>query len=240
MSWLDISIIAVAVIAASALQASIGFGMGMLAAPVIGLIDPTLLPGTIIILAVVVTSIGAVRERAHLDLRGAGWALIGRVPGSLLGAWLVVVLPPAGLAWAVAVVVLAGVIAAFTGWAPVPGRLTLMTAGAASGVMGTATSIGGAPMALIWQRSHGPQLRGTMSAFFLVGSTISLVALSVLGTISRDTLQLAAWMIPAVLLGYLLSRHANRLLDHRRLRLTALGASAVGAVLLIGAQVLPH
>jgi len=240
VSGLELSIIAVAVIAASTLQASIGFGMGMLAAPVIGLIDPTLLPGTIIILAVVITAIGAVRERAHLDLRGAGWALIGRVPGSLVGAWIVVVLPPGGLAWAVAVVVLAGVIATFTGWAPVPGRLTLMTAGAASGLMGTATSIGGAPMALIWQRSQGARLRGTMSAFFLVGSTISLVALSVLGAVSRNTLQLAAWMIPAVLLGYLLSRYANRLLDHRRLRLTALTASAVGALVLIAAQIFPQ
>ena len=236
MSWLEISIIAVTIIAASALQASIGFGMGMLAAPVIGLIDPTLLPGSIIMLAVVVTAMVAVRERAALDLTGAGWALVGRIPGSLAGAWLVAVLPAQGLAWLVALVVLGGVILAFAGWSPVPGRLSLISAGAASGIMGTTTSIGGAPMALIWQRSHGPRLRGTMSAFFLVGSSISLVALVAVGAVTRQTVTLALWMIPAVLLGYLLSRYANRLLDHRRLRLVALGVSTLGAVLLIGAQ----
>lgn len=236
MSWLEISIIAVTLIAASALQASIGFGMGMLAAPVIGLIDPTLLPGTIIMLAVVVTAMVAVRERAALDLKGAGWALVGRIPGSLAGAWLVAVLPAEGLAWLVALVVLGGVILAFAGWAPVPGRISLISAGAASGVMGTTTSIGGAPMALIWQRSHGPRLRGTMSAFFLVGSTISLVALVAVGAVTRQTVSLALWMIPAVLVGYLLSRYANRLLDHRRLRLVALSVSTLGAVMLIGAQ----
>lgn len=236
MSWLEISIIAVTIIAASALQASIGFGMGMLAAPVIGLIDPTLLPGSIIMLAVVVTAMVAVRERAALDLTGAGWALVGRIPGSLAGAWLVAVLPAEGLAWLVALVVLGGVILAFAGWAPVPGRISLISAGAASGVMGTTTSIGGAPMALIWQRSHGPRLRGTMSAFFLVGSTISLVALIAVGAVTRQTVTLALWMIPAVLVGYLLSRYANRLLDHRRLRLVALSVSTLGAVLLIGAQ----
>ena len=236
MSWLEISIIAVTIIAASALQASIGFGMGMLAAPVIGLIDPTLLPGSIIMLAVVVTAMVAVRERAALDLTGAGWALVGRIPGSLAGAWLVAVLPAQGLAWLVALVVLGGVVLAFAGWAPVPGRLALISAGAASGVMGTTTSIGGAPMALIWQRSHGPRLRGTMAAFFLVGSSISLVALVAVGAVTRPTVTLALWMIPAVLLGYLLSRYANRLLDHRRLRLVALGVSTLGAVLLIGAQ----
>ena len=116
MTWLEISIIAVTLIAASALQASIGFGMGMLAAPVIGLIDPTLLPGSIIMLAVVVTAMVAVRERAALDVRGAGWALVGRIPGSLAGAWLVAVLPAQGLAWLVALVVLGGVILAFAGW----------------------------------------------------------------------------------------------------------------------------
>ena len=236
MSWLEISIIAVTIIAASALQASIGFGMGMLAAPVIGLIDPTLLPGSIIMLAVVVTAMVAVRERAALDLKGAGWALVGRIPGSLAGAWLVAVLPAEGLAWLVALVVLGGVILAFAGWAPVPGRISLISAGAASGVMGTTTSIGGAPMALIWQRSHGPRLRGTMSAFFLVGSTISLVALIAVGAVTRQTVTLALWMIPAVLVGYLLSRYANRLLDHRRLRLVALCVSTLGAVMLIGAQ----
>jgi uncharacterized membrane protein YfcA len=197
VSWLEISIIAVTIIAASALQASIGFGMGMLAAPV-----------------------------------------IGRIPGSLAGAWLVAALPAQGLAWLVALVVLGGVVLAFAGWAPVPGRLSLISAGAASGVMGTTTSIGGAPMALIWQRSHGPQLRGTMSAFFLVGSTVSLIALVVVGAVTRETVTLALWLIPAVLLGYLLSRYANRLLDHRRLRLVALSVSTLGAVLLIGAQLL--
>ena len=237
MSWLEISIIAVTIIAASALQASIGFGMGMLAAPVIGLIDPTLLPGSIIMLAVVVTAMVAVRERAALDLTGAGWALVGRIPGSLAGAWLVAVLPAQGLAWLVALVVLGGVVLAFAGWAPVPGRLALISAGAASGVMGTTTSIGGAPMALIWQRSHGPRLRGTMAAFFLVGSSISLVALVAVGAVTRPTVTLALWMIPAVLVGYVLSRYANRLLDHRRLRLVALGVSTLGAVLLIGAQI---
>jgi uncharacterized membrane protein YfcA len=186
----------------------------------------------------VVTAMVAVREQAALDVRGAGWALVGRIPGSLAGAWLVAMLPAQGLAWLVAVVVLGGVILAFAGWAPVPGRISLISAGAASGVMGTTTSIGGAPMALIWQRSHGPQLRGTMSAFFLVGSSISLVALVMVGAVTRETVNLALWMVPAVLLGYLLSRYANRLLDHRRLRLVALSVSTLGAVLLIGAQLL--
>lgn len=236
MSWVELTIIAVTFVAAACLQSAIGFGIGMLAAPVIAIVDPTLLPGTVITLAILVTLIGTVKERQHLDLHGAGWALVGRIPGSFLGAWLVVALPATGLAWLVAVAVLGGVVLALRGWTPPPRRRNLITAGAASGIMGTATSIGGAPMALIWQRSQGAQLRGTMSAFFLIGSSVSLAALAVAGAITTDILWLALWMVPSVLVGYALSRYVNRFLDPRRLRLTALGASGLGAILLVGQQ----
>lgn len=238
MMWWQVAVIAAVVVVAAALQGSIGFGLGMLVAPVVAVIDPTVLPGIVIIIAIVVTMIVAVRERSSLDLAGAGWALIGRVPGSFAGAWLVSVLPSSGLAWLVAIVVLAGVGLSVIGWSPVPTRANLITAGAASGVMGTATSIGGAPMALIWQRSEGPRLRGTMAAFFLVGSLISLALLIAFGTITAATLSLAAWLLPAALAGYALSRFTNRLLTRRRLRTAALAASAFGAIFVIVAQLL--
>ena len=58
-----------------ALQASIGFGIGMLAAPIVAIVDPALIPGTLIMLATLVTLIVVVREREDIDLRGTGWAL---------------------------------------------------------------------------------------------------------------------------------------------------------------------
>ena len=234
MSVAEYALIAVAVFAAAGLQSSIGFGMGMLAAPVIALVDPALLPASIIILALLLTTMVTARERAHLDLKGAGWALVGRIPGSLFGAWLVVVLPGEGLAWLVAAAVLLGVVLAFFGWSPFPGRANLIAAGAASGVMGTSTSIGGAPMALVWQGQQGARLRGTMSAFFMVGSAVSLVALAAAGQVTSEVLVLTAWMMPAALAGYVVSRYTNRFLDRRRLRLIALAAAGFGAVLLVG------
>ena len=54
--WLGVSltayaIVAVAIMLASCMQASIGFGMGMLAAPIVAIVDPKLIPGTLIMLA---------------------------------------------------------------------------------------------------------------------------------------------------------------------------------------------
>ena len=93
-------------------------------------------------------------------------------------------------------------------------------------------------MALVWHRHTGPRLRGTMGAFFLVGSVMSLVTLAAVGAITIHTLTVFAVLIPAALLGYGLSRGLNRILDPNRLRWLAIGASALGSVVLISRELL--
>jgi uncharacterized membrane protein YfcA len=232
----EFAVVSVVVALGSSVQASLGFGLGLLGAPVIALIDPTLVPGTLIMLATTLTVMIVVREREHLDLRGAGWALVGRLPGTLLGAILVARLPARLLALTLAVVVLVGVAVTARGWRPRTSKLALVTAGAASGVMGTTASIGGPPMALVWQESPGPRLRGTMSAFFLVGSALSLMALSLVGAVTMETISKAGTLLPAVLIGYAASRFVNRRLDQPRLRRFALVVSTAGALALIVEQ----
>lgn len=233
MSALAFILLALVILVAACLQASIGFGMGMLAAPFIALIDASLLPVLVIVLAMVVTLIVVVLDRGSLDLRGAGWALAGRVPGSVAGAWLLTIMSTAVLSWSVAAVVLLGVVVSLRGWRPRVTRSTQALAGAMSGVMGTTTSVGGAPMAIVWQGSEGPRLRGTMSAFFLVGSSLSLVALFLWGEVPSHALVTAGMLVPFVIVGVVLSRYVNRFLNRRRIRAVALTASALGAVTLI-------
>ena len=113
----------------------------------------------------------------------------------------------------------------------------MVLAGAASGVMGTATAIGGPPMALVWQRNSGARLRGTMSGFFLVGSAMSLVRSRRHRSNPQPHhvgLRRASSLRP--LLGYLISRPMNKLLDPKRLRWLAIGVSTLGAVVLIGRE----
>ena len=232
------AVVAVAVTLAAALQASIGFGMGMLAAPVVAIVDPGLLPGTLIMLAVVVTVMVVLTERQHIDLSGTGWALCGRVPGTVAGALLVSALPDRGLSILLAAVVLVGIVLTTIGWRPAPHRANLVVAGATSGLLGTATSIGGPPMALIWQSKQGPGLRGSMSTFFLVGSGLSVVTLAATGSISGEILLLVVVLAPFPILGFALSLVLNRVLSPVSLRRTAIGVSAFGAVVLMGQQLL--
>lgn len=236
MTGAEYALLAVTVLVASSLQASIGFGLGMLAAPVIALVDSSLLPATIIMMATVVTLLVAIRERSALELRGTSWAIGGRIPGTFAGAALVAHLPERVLALVLAGTVLIGVLLASTGWSPRRTARTMFTAGVASGLMGTATSIGGPPMALVWRGAEGPGLRGNMAAFFLFGSVFSIIALSFAGAVHEHAIKTSVLLLPAVLGGYVLSRMTGRFLNRVVLGRLALAVSSLGAILLIGNQ----
>jgi uncharacterized membrane protein YfcA len=203
---------------------------------VLALVEPSLVPVVLLVLAFGVTSAVLVMDGAHLDLRGTGWALVGRVPGTVGGAVLVAVLPAKPLALLVAAMVVVGVVATLWGFRPRPTRNAVVVAGAVSGLMGTATSIGGPPMAMVWQRFAGPRLRSTMGAFFLVGSVMSLAALTVSGSVDLDNLRYALFLAPAAAVGVLLARPVGRRLDARRTRVTAMALALAGAAVLLVRQ----
>ncbi|SFA77890.1 hypothetical protein SAMN05216266_101373 [Amycolatopsis marina] len=232
MSVTAFAIAAFAVLLGACLQGALGFGLGMLGGPILALLDPTLIPGPLLLLATALTLIVAVRERAELDLSGAKWALLGRVPGTVAGAVLVAYLPARILALVLAGVVLVGTAISAFGWVPRPTRNAVIVAGMASGAMGTATAIGGPPMALVWQDSAASSRRATMSAFFLAGCIMSVAALTVSGTITATTVVSAAQLLPFLLLGYGASLLLNRHLNQAKLRTLALTLSATGATLL--------
>ncbi|XVV33308.1 sulfite exporter TauE/SafE family protein [Streptomyces sp. CA-100214] len=215
------------------LQVSVGFGLGMIAAPVFSLVDPELAPTAVLLLATGVTAAVLLRERGRADLRGCGWALAGRLPGVLAGALLVVALPARHLALLVAAVVLVGATVSVAGYVPRQRRSSVVLAGMASGLMGTATSIGGPPMAMVWQRLGGPELRATMSAFFLAGSLMSLAALTAAGAVGAHALRGTALLTPAAVAGVLLAGPLTRRLNVRRTRAAATALAVAGAVVLV-------
>src|SRR3546814_6152513 len=120
MITVGFAVMAIAVLFASCLQGSIGFGMGMLAAPVVAIVDPGLVPGTLIMLATLLTLMVVIKERGAIDVSGAGWALLGRVPGTIAGALLLAAIPENTLAILIAVVVLGGVAVTGVGWGNAP------------------------------------------------------------------------------------------------------------------------
>lgn len=237
MTPLEFVAVGIAILAASCLQSSVGFGMGMVAGPVIALVDISLMPGSVILLSVVLTAVGVVADRTSLRLEGTGWALAGRVPGVLAGAFLVAVLPGRALALCVALTVLLAVVVSQRGWSPPPSRRNLVAAGLASGVFGTSAAIGGPPLALVWRGVDPPQLRAMMSAFLLVGSLLTVGSLLLANAIPIGSLKLAGYMLPVMLVGWAASRAANRYLSRTTLTRAGMVTATAGALLVIGTQV---
>ena len=236
MSTPEFLVIAGVVLIGAFLQGASGFGLGMFAAPVVALVDPTLMPALLILLATVLTAILALRERAAVNRAGVGWSLLGRLPGSAIGAGLVALLSPHVLALLVGLVVLGGAGLSVRGWVPKVNRRTLMVAGMAAGVTGTSTSIGGPPMALLFQRSDPAETRGTLSVFFLVGSLISLGLLLLAGAVDLRVVTVSAWLLPALLAGYGISRLLVPYVNRNRMRVLAITMSCLSATVLLGQQ----
>ena len=215
------------------IQSSIGFGLGLVSAPVLGIVDPAFVPVGVLVAIAPMTIVMATRERHHVDRTGIGWALLGRVPGTVLGAWVAARADHATLAFLIAASVLLAVAASVSGLHVAPNRRNLALAGVASGFGGTAVGIGGPPMAIAYQHSRPATIRSTLAVFFLMGLAISVVSLAVAGVIGRRELQLGALLIVPSLIGTLIGGRLSGRLPEGKIRPIVLGLCTASAVALI-------
>ena len=215
------------------LQGTVGFGLGVFAVPVLLLIAPAMVPGPILAASVVLTLFMTHRDRRAILVRDLKWALTGRVAGVAAGLGLLVVVPADRLGAVLGGLVVMGVLmtVARAHLAITPG--TLVGAGALSGLMGTAAAVGGPPMALLYQRESGPRVRGTLSAYFLIGILMSLTGLHFVGRFGVGELRGTALLLPGTILGFLLSRRTAVWLDRGYTRTGILAVSAVTGLLVI-------
>ncbi|MEM9177029.1 MAG: sulfite exporter TauE/SafE family protein [Myxococcota bacterium] len=204
-------------------QGSIGFGLNLIVAPVIAVYRPEALPASAIILALPMTLGSAAREFSHIDRSAILWTTVGRVPGIAVGLWIVIRLDAEALATATGGMVLFAVLMSVSSPRIPITPLTQAGAGWLGGVMGTSSSIGGPPLALLYQHSPGPVVRSTLGAAFLVGTGFSFSALLVAGEVRALHWQLGLAMVPAVLAGLFASRALHGFLDRGWLRPCVLG-----------------
>ncbi|HEX7094590.1 MAG TPA: sulfite exporter TauE/SafE family protein [Acidimicrobiales bacterium] len=221
------------VAAGACIQGSLGFGLGLIGAPVLALLDDDFVPGPLLFVGVVLTAIVAARERGELDWRGIRWALVGRVFGTVIGTIAITRVSEDGLVALLAVSILVAVALSVAGWHVRPTPTTLVGAGTVSGVMGMLTSVGGPPMAIVYQRERAAQLRTTLAGFFLFGASLALAALVLGGEFGLHELGLGVLLLPGLALGLLASRWLGRYLDHGWTRPAVLAFSAISAILLL-------
>lgn len=230
VSLVALAVVAVATLVGAAIQGGIGFGMNLVAVPMLALVAPETLPATAIMLGIPISVTMLRYEFADLDRAGIGWVLGGRIPGTLIGVWVVATVTTSVLQVLIAALVL-GFVAASALAPPIPVRRpTQVTAGAVSGVTGTAAGIGGPPVALLYQHHRGPVMRSTLAASFFIGTFLSLGALAVGGQVTDDQLVVGLLLAPVVVIGSVLGRRLHAVLDRGWLRPAVLVFSALASL----------
>ncbi len=218
------------VTAASALQASIGFGLALVAAPLLALLDGAYVPGAIIGAGFALGLAMAWREREEIDWVGLRSAVGGRLVGVVPAGFALGVASQATFELLFSLLVLAAVGLSALRRELRPTPRAVLWAGVASGFIGTITAIGGPPLALVYQSAAGPRLRATLAAIFVVGSAMSLVALAIVGRFGAPEIARALLLLPGVALGVAASARVLHRVDAGATRPLVLGLSAASAL----------
>jgi uncharacterized membrane protein YfcA len=129
--------------------------------------------------------------------------------------------------------VLAAVGLSASGLHPATTPRTLVAAGTLSGFMATVASIGGPPIALLYQRETGPSIRATLSAFFLVGTVLSLGGLHLIGRFGSHELVLGMLMLPGMVIGFAASRWTTHVFDRGLIRPAILTVSGIAGLAVV-------
>lgn len=214
-------------------QGAVGFGMNLLAAPLLALVEPSLVPVPLLLASSLHAMLALAREHHHVDWRGVGWAILGRIPGTALGVLAVTLLPQRELAVVVGISVLVCVGLSMLSWRPQPTARALFAAGGVSGAFGTSSSIGGPPVALLYQDSHGAAVRSTLGAYFALGTLTSVAGLAMGGQLSGANVLHSLVLVPFLLVGFALSGPLRKILDRGATRPAILVVAAGSAVILI-------
>jgi len=212
-------VIAVAVIfVGSYVQSSIGFGLAIIAAPVLFFIDPLYVPAPITISAFTLSLANAAKHWHSISFEGLKFAIIGRIPGTVAGGLLLFWIGQEQLALWLGISVIAAVLLSLSNVVVKPTPGALFSAGFLSGFMGTSTSIGGPPMALLYQHEENDFIRANMAAFFCVSCLMSLIMLATVGQFGMEHVLISLPLMPATLLGYWVAMKTLQSISHQNLR----------------------
>ncbi len=212
-------------------QGSVGFGFSLVAAPLLTLIYPGLVPGPATVASAALNLMTLYRTRGGpTDWKGVRWAGAGLVPGTVVAGVLLAAMSPHLVAVTVGVLVLLAVLVSLAGVQVRRNAPSMLAVGVVSGFMGTVATVGGPAMALAYQRDSGPVIRATLNRFFLAGTVIAMAVLVPAGHLDRDHLLAGLALVPGVVVGFLLAQTLHKRIDGGWARPAVLVVAAVSSV----------
>tara|TARA_Y100000768_G_scaffold122367_2_gene90489 strand:- start:1840 stop:2589 length:750 start_codon:yes stop_codon:yes gene_type:complete len=198
IAFSEVLIAFVIVYIASSAQSLFGMGWGMIAAPFLALLDPSLIPSTIVFLGFFAALFPGIRYFKDIHWETFRPSISGRIFGSILAGWIAAYVVASGkIEIIVGIVLLISIlISALTVKRIAQNSYNHFFAGTASGILGTIVGVGGAPMGIIYQNENPSIVRANNNLFFTIGSLVSFIVLISAGVIEDYHIVYGFLMLP--------------------------------------------
>tara|TARA_B100000927_G_scaffold227378_1_gene187094 strand:- start:3982 stop:4731 length:750 start_codon:yes stop_codon:yes gene_type:complete len=198
VAFSEVLIAFVIVYIASSAQSLFGMGWGMIAAPFLALLDPSLIPATIVFLGFFAALFPGIRYFKDIHWETFRPSISGRIFGSILAGWIAAYVVASGkIEIIVGIVLLISIlISALTVKRIAQNSYNHFFAGTASGILGTIVGVGGAPMGIIYQNENPSIVRANNNLFFTIGSLVSFIVLISAGVIEDYHIIYGFLMLP--------------------------------------------
>lgn len=234
MSYSGLELLALLIVMSGIiLQAWVGIGFGLLAAPLLYLIDPAYIPVPALLLGFSLSLLLVLNQRKSLSWRRVLPAIVARFPGCWCGALLLVAVPSYLLSIMFGSVLLMAVILSVYTCKITLNPATLSIGGFFSGLIGTVTSVGGPPIALVYQGVDRITARNELAAFFLIGTPVSILFLALQGRVDTNGLLLSLKMLPGVLAGFGVARLCDNRISASSTKPVLLFISSASAIMIL-------
>ncbi|XPV76359.1 MAG: sulfite exporter TauE/SafE family protein [Desulfovibrio sp.] len=219
------------------IQASAGLGLGLIALPVLLMVDDVFIPAPLAVSGIVLLSMTLWRDFSSVEWSGLKKIALPMALGCFVGGQVLALLPQHLVGLFFGGIILLAVAISFGGLTINKSPLAYGIGGFLGGFMATVAAIGGPPIALLYQHDKGPVIRGTLSAIFMAVIMMSLVSLYFVGKFGVPELKAAGILVPGVITGFIISKFSAKWLDKGKSRMAVLLISGLSAIVLIAKSV---
>jgi uncharacterized membrane protein YfcA len=219
---------------ASTAQSVFGMGWGMIAAPLLALLNPSLIPSTIVFLGFFASLLPSIRYYKDIHWYTYKPAIIGRVLGSILAGGIAAYVVSSGkIEITIGIVLLISIfISVFTIKSIKQSPRNHFIAGTTSGILGTVVGVGGTPMGIIYQNENPIIVRANNNAFFAVGSFASFIVLVIADVMTVYNVIYGFLLLPSLFVASYASKYLIKY-SNKILKPYILTICSISSVLLI-------
>ena len=195
-----------AVLVAAFVRGVSGFGLALVLAPILVLLMNAKSTVVVNLLLALISNIVILPfSFRHVYLKGIIPMAVSTLPGIIVGAWIITIIMPSTLKVVIGAVTMVSDIPLALGLNRpfTKEKLACGVSGFLSGLLGTATGLGGPPVVLFMHNQNWRKetIHSSLAAFFLFAAICSLIALIVAGIVEMQTVIFSASLAPALLVG---------------------------------------